>query len=747
VGLFEGFVNPALAMGALLASIPLVIHLLNRRRHLPLEWAAMRFVLAAYRKTRRKAQLENLLLLLLRMAAVALLAFAVARPFTGKESALSHLTESRRDLVLVVDGSASTGYRSGPQSVFEGLVERAREILGELDGTRGDRVRLILADSQPHLLSSRSPEDALALLSTLTEPSDDVLDMASLMGEIARLAEEESAGTGSSSLAVRLLSDLQRTSFRPPAAGGAPTGEGDDRPALDVALDRLHELGVTVVVEDHGPAELVPPNLGVEDVQILGRTAGAGLPVEVAVTVANHSSTTRSQVRVSLAVDGRRQPSRAVDVPARGQGTAIFSVVFGDAGTHTLEGSIEGDRLAVDDGRATVLSVPPPVRVLLVNGSEKPEIDTDEVGYLRAVLEPHDDGGLDRAATPFLPTVASDRELLAGELDLDQHDVIVLANVFTLPDRVIEDLEERVARGGALWITLGDEVDLERFNRGLWRPDRSGLSPAQLGAVESVAERRDTWYRALEFDETHPVLAFFADPRWKPYLTEAPVYAFVQATPTEDATVLARLDDDAKSPLLLERPYDRGRVLLWTTSIDPAWTLIPESPSTFIPLVHELLRHAAHSGEARRNVALGGPLLAEVPTFPRQPVLVRPDGSRRGLDGEVVEVAKDVWRLPAVVDATRTGLWTIELEDAEPLAFAVQFDAVESDLQRLSTAELEGLHPALESYSPAAGDDGEDLGEPPARGELWRWFAGACLLVMVLETLWAAWIGRARRIV
>ena len=63
--MFEGFVHPALAFGALLAAVPLVIHLLNRQRHKPMQWAAMRFVLAAYKKTRRQVQLENLLLLLL----------------------------------------------------------------------------------------------------------------------------------------------------------------------------------------------------------------------------------------------------------------------------------------------------------------------------------------------------------------------------------------------------------------------------------------------------------------------------------------------------------------------------------------------------------------------------------------------------------------------------------------------------------------------------------------------------------
>ena len=42
MGIFEGFIHPALAWGVLLAGIPILIHLLNRRRHKPLPWAAMR---------------------------------------------------------------------------------------------------------------------------------------------------------------------------------------------------------------------------------------------------------------------------------------------------------------------------------------------------------------------------------------------------------------------------------------------------------------------------------------------------------------------------------------------------------------------------------------------------------------------------------------------------------------------------------------------------------------------------------
>ena len=114
--MIEGFLHPALAAGAALAAVPLVIHLLNRQRYRPTPWAAMRFVLAAHRRTRRRVQLENLLLLFLRMGAVALLALAVARPFTSAGGALGVLTEQRRDVVVLLDGSASTGLTVGAET-------------------------------------------------------------------------------------------------------------------------------------------------------------------------------------------------------------------------------------------------------------------------------------------------------------------------------------------------------------------------------------------------------------------------------------------------------------------------------------------------------------------------------------------------------------------------------------------------------------------------------------------------------
>jgi Aerotolerance regulator N-terminal len=748
--MFQGFVHPALAFGAALAAVPLIIHLLNRQRYQPMEWAAMRFVLAAYKKTRRRVQLENLLLLLLRMGAVALLALAIARPYASGDGAFAPLTERRTDLVLVVDASASTGYREDIETVFERIVGRAGEVISDLDGGRGDRIQLIVAGSRARLFGWQSPDKALSLLTTLTEPTDEALDLTAVLGEVLSLAQEDAAGSGRSSLEVRLLSDLQRNNFARTLDAQSPSGEQEGRALLDQELDALEAIGVRVTVEDLGPTATVPANLGVADVAAAeGGPATAGAPVEIAVRLANHGPSPRPAARVSLSVDGNKLPVQRVNVPAGGTAEAVFSVVFDEPGPHTLVAELDGDHLACDDRRATVLLVPPPIRVLVVNGSPSDELEEDEVGYLMMALEPlrRDADSLARELSPFEADEVTLDVLVDPELDLRAWDVIILAGLAAVPERAIEALERRVAGGAALVIAMGPRLaDLTTTNERLYRPDGSGLLPAELVRRVSVA-RRESYYRVADFDGDHPALSFFNDEAWKPFLTEVPLYSFVQARPLPDARVLASLDDEGRSPLLIERAYDQGRVYLLTTSFNPDWSDLVRLPQALIPLVHEWLRYAGSRPQPARVLRPGEPLSLVVDTFPRMAELRRADGSRRSLDGEPQELPDGRWRLPEVGgnETERAGLYTIGLDGKLSEPFAVQLDRAESDLTRMSPGELASLHPALVLL-----ERGEDAGsvsqDGSQRGEVWRWVAILCLAFLVGESLWGAWIGQRRRI-
>src|ERR1700709_2756477 len=121
--------NPLLVWGTLLGVIPIIIHLLNRRRFRRVEWAPMRYLKLTIQRNRRRIQIEQLLLLLVRIALPVLLFVLLARPLvnpTGLERWFR--AGGRVSHVLLVDDSLSMGYTAGGPPAFH----RAREVAGAL---------------------------------------------------------------------------------------------------------------------------------------------------------------------------------------------------------------------------------------------------------------------------------------------------------------------------------------------------------------------------------------------------------------------------------------------------------------------------------------------------------------------------------------------------------------------------------------------------------------------------------------
>ena len=100
------FLQPWILYALPLMALPILIHLINRHRHRSVDWAAMMFLVSAKRMNKGMARLRYVLIMLLRMLAIAVLVFAVSRPLaTGS---LGSLGMGKPDATLVLlDRSAS----------------------------------------------------------------------------------------------------------------------------------------------------------------------------------------------------------------------------------------------------------------------------------------------------------------------------------------------------------------------------------------------------------------------------------------------------------------------------------------------------------------------------------------------------------------------------------------------------------------------------------------------------------------
>ena len=155
--IFTGLLT-TLAVAAGAASVPIIIHLLNRNRFRVVTWAAMRFLLAAQRKNTRRMRLEQLILLAVRVLMVVLLVLAMASVYSwanGPGRLWSWLFpdtfvraaagSQRTHKILVIDGSFSMALKAGDRSCFDRARQAAIRLIEDSPGGDGFSVLLMAA--------------------------------------------------------------------------------------------------------------------------------------------------------------------------------------------------------------------------------------------------------------------------------------------------------------------------------------------------------------------------------------------------------------------------------------------------------------------------------------------------------------------------------------------------------------------------------------------------------------------------
>lgn len=196
------FLNPLLLWGLLAAAVPIAIHLLNRRRHKTIPWAAMQFLLKATRESRGKKKLRHILILACRALAVAALAFAAARPIIS--GLIGWGGGSIDTVVLLLDRSASMESKPGDglNARRQIVIEKIRDAVTSLGASR-----LVLIDSASGKAQEIPSPDVLTDLAA-TAATDTAADFPALL---ARAAEVLADTTGRSE--VWLASDLQASNW------------------------------------------------------------------------------------------------------------------------------------------------------------------------------------------------------------------------------------------------------------------------------------------------------------------------------------------------------------------------------------------------------------------------------------------------------------------------------------------------------------------------------------------------------
>lgn len=709
------FLNAMLLGGALAAAIPVLLHLLNRRRFRVVRWGAMQFLEDVLRTNRKRVRLEQILLMLVRAGIPVLLALCMARPvLTGVQALIRGAPTS---LVVLFDNSYSMEAGSGTRTALAAAREEASDMVGRLP--RGSEAAVVgLAGAMPAV---EEPSSDLIHLRQGLEDAAGGFGLARAGPSLQAAAALFASRLHEADRSLVILSDFQRASW------GAASA--DERVK---AMESIAALPVAPRVILFPVAAADTDNLSVGDIELSRAIAGVDQQLLVRATVRNHSRRAFGEVRVRGRADGVELETTPISLGVGETRQVLFTHRFKTAGSHVLEVAVDEDPLRADNVARASIPILDRIPVLLVSGDPNPLPLRGETAYLEIALQPFAHGGGVQMADLLTARMVPEQQFKPEQL-ADVR-VVVLANVGRLERAAVDALGEFVRSGGGLLLFTGDRTDLAWMNEQL-----GALLPGRLSgpAQADGAARAPAGLAALQF--THPALALFNDPR-RATLAGGQVRAWhVLAAPSADEDpVIARFDNG--DTFLAERRVEQGRVILCTIPCDDAWSNLPRRPC-FVPLVQELVTHLASQVYPPRNVEVGQRLAGFVaaPEGEARAVFTDPDGAahdvtvaRRGTRG-VVEWA----------DTAKPGLYTLRTPAAETIHFVVRTPATESDLARLDSAEIDKLAAEMKAAVVRTRDEYSALEERRRFGrELWRPIL-LCLLGLLLgEVALERWFAR-----
>jgi hypothetical protein len=765
--------TPLLATGAAAAAVglPVLIHLLFRKRYQIVPWAAMRFLVVAERRHRRR--IDHWVLLALRLLALLLPLFAMvaatkwAEPLwqavrPGATETLANVPRTHH--VVVLDASLSMTARTDDgQTRFERGVAQAEALVRSAGP--GDGFTLIVLAGGTDVLVPGPANDVEKVVAMLrgVKPTHSPADVAAALGTVAdTLAKSPRAYPRRQ---VTFVTDLQRSAW----ANALPRA---DTPAPDVWQRILGRADVVAL--DLARTDL--ENLAVAAVELKDPLPFLDSPGEVTAVVANFGRSEKRDVRVQLLVGRPGSADSLVPVeqqtlkliPPGSRATVAFGlegqVRFREKGLHVLQVRLlEPDDLPADDARAIAFPVRDGISAILVDGKPDPAPFRRAAGYLSRALFPPDAKPADTPARPRTVTPAEFLDPSAG--DLTGVDCVYLCDVPSPTADLALKLDAVLKRGGGVVIGLGPNAVLGRslYNQHLFN-DGNGVLPGPIGD-EVKTGPTDAGFRlaADEEDYAKPPLQFFQNEKVRGGLIMAPFRTYLRLDAPADARArrilsfvpaggpqaLPANSTGTKKPdaALAEWTRHRGRVVVYTTTFNEDWNDWPPLPS-YLMFQQEFLRFMAASPD-RHTVLVGEPVEEFYPPAAagQTAALSGPEGISATLPLALQDEA-GVARFPG----TRlSGLYRVRLEGAGERVFAVNVPEAaasgggyESDLRRVDQADLRSVGaiqtvPDVADVRPTTDTGAVVVSTPKPHGPAIARVAVVIALAVLVAELLVAW--------
>lgn len=677
------FLSAAFAIGAASIALPILFHLIRRTPKEKQEFSSLMFLEPSPPVVTRRSRLDELLLLILRSLALALLAFAFMRPFWRGNDALSLENVRGRRIVILVDTSASMRR----DDLWEQASVEVNAVINDL--AEADSAAIIAFDREARLVAdfsldrSNTVADRKRLAETFAavKPTWFETKFDRAMLRAIDLLNDTDEQTIAGARQVILISDLQ--------AGGT--------------RDELQKLewpdSVPVDIRPIAPAK--PTNASL---RLIEQNPGEPVVDGVKVRLSNSMDAKETTFAIQAFNDDQSVDRMSKHGVPAGQSR---TVVFKRASTDFDRIVLSGDGSEFDN--TWFIARPEPATLTVRYWGKDTADDADgSLYYFDRALREGEHRTLEIKA-------AADGLLNSQRLDL--HFVTHTVDTLELP-QLVESVES-----GTNALVVLDSIEMARQLSGL---------VGQLSQVDDNSSENDPADKLLaDIDFSDPLFTKFASPRFNDF-TDVRFWQSVAVALAEDSNVdvIARFDD--RSPAIWTRTIGAGKVFVFASGWQPTSSQLALS-NKFVPLLEGIVTQSLPKSLDSRGYSVGDVVTIQRPANSASSTIRKPDGAVISLGDESAEFR----------ETTFPGIYELAI-DSQTRRFAVNLSATESQTAPLQASDFEqlGVRLGVQTAQAAEYDRLRTLRdqELESQQKIWKWSIVMALAFIAAET----WLSGAR---
>jgi len=639
------FLNSIILYGIPLITVPILIHLLAKRKKEIIHFSSLRFLKILESRKIKKLRIQQIILLILRCLIILFIIMAFSRPTLKKSSEGKFGTNLKTTSIIILDNSLSSMAGSGNQQFYENIKNCAVEITKSFN--ENDQI-YIIPSSEIGKISAYQFTDLAKSKSIINDskPSYSSINLQKLVSD----AEKIVSTSKNFNKEIFLLTDLQRTNIDNKNIQELPT-ENYNKPKLFILTD----------------SQLKKNNLAVTDIILKSQILQKNKKIEIETIVANNGDNPVNDFLVNLYVAGRRIAQKTIDIEKRASESITFTFIPEIYGLISGFVEIENDLLEEDNKRFFDLYIPNKIEVLLVSDKNNTK------NYIKLALNPlSTDSSLIN-----LKTINTNE---FSKINVDNYDLLIFENIKNITNSDIYRLKIFLSNRKGIIFLPDEQMDINYYNNTI---AKNLNIPKILSLQKSTGtDKGFVTFGRIKFN--HPIFTGLFE-KEKKTIDSPNFYDFfnLEKTPNSDAII----EFSNGNPFLIESNLNNGKIILFACPQNLEWSNFPLK-GIFAPIMNQLTFYlSTETFINKKSLLIGDEISFSTLHKSKNFEIEKPDGFKEKPE---VQIQSNKF----LINFSNTdipGIYKLFADDKLIKIFSVNIDPKESDLFKPNIDEIKSI--------------------------------------------------------